>query len=100
MTTSCIHAGNPCEYARFCFTCRIGPLRTGYYYCDEHYCDLHEPPNFADEYTDDGDDYWTEWPVEDDCDCPDTCECIVNPAGRWYAPPLPHVAKLDNLAKL
>lgn len=70
----CEHLGEPCTYARFCSVCAVGPLRTGFWYHDEHYCDAHEPPNFRAEYTDEGDDYWTEWPIEDDCDCIG-CEC-------------------------
>ena len=75
----CAHYGDPCPNERFCGTCGAGPLRQGFTVGegDGYGCDAHQPDGY--EYTDDGQDYWTEWEKEgNDCTCPVGCPCYTD----------------------
>ena len=75
----CAHYGDPCDNERFCGTCGAGPLRQGFTVGegDGYGCDAHQPDGY--EYTDDGQDYWTEWEKEgNDCTCPEGCPCYTD----------------------
>ena len=81
----CDHQGDPCDNERFCGTCGAGPLRQGFTVDggQAYGCDAHQPDGY--EYTDDGDDYWTEWDKEgNDCDCPAGCPCYTDGDQQEY----------------
>jgi hypothetical protein len=81
----CDHQGEPCDNERFCGTCGAGPLRQGFTVDggQAYGCDAHQPEGY--EYTDDGDDYWTEWDKEgNDCDCPAGCPCYTDGDQQEY----------------
>jgi hypothetical protein len=76
----CAHLAEPCDNERFCWKCGAGPLRQGFVLDGGtlYGCDAHQPEGY--EYTDDGDDYWTEWDEKpgNDCDCPAGCPCYTD----------------------
>ena len=69
----CPHVGELCPYIRLCYNCKEGPLREGFFIDDSfYYC---ENCYILKSNEVDNDNYWTEWELEDDCDCELDCVC-------------------------
>ena len=80
---TCEHAGEYCDGAEFCETCKV-QIFSGYKDADERYCNDHKPATWdaeiaemtEEEFDDQDEMYWTEWEIDDiDCDCPTDCPC-------------------------
>ena len=80
---TCEHAGEYCDGAEFCETCKV-QIFSGYKDADERYCNDHKPATWdaeiaemsSEEFDNQGEMYWTEWEIDDiDCECPTDCPC-------------------------